>query len=123
MEGTESTIKKLFGENVQKYRKKKELTQTELSEKIGVSQKHLSDIETGLKFPTASLIEKISQALDTPPSFLFGGSDEKALVIEISNKVSNLVMLNLQPKLQLIFNDLEEIKKKLNNMTFKIQTD
>lgn len=51
MENSESTVSKLLGTNVQKYRKKNNLTQTELAEKIGISQKHLSDIETGTKFP------------------------------------------------------------------------
>ena len=40
MEGSESSVSKLLGTNVQKYRKNKNLTQTELAEKLGISQKH-----------------------------------------------------------------------------------
>ena len=119
MEAEESSVPKLLGDNIQRYRKKSELTQTELSEKIGVSQKHLSDIETGTKFPSAVLIEKISKELNATPAQLFGGNDS----IEISNRVANLVMMNLQPKLMLIFNDIAELKRMMKNMKITIKTD
>ena len=117
---SESSVSKLLGENVQKGRKNKNFTQTELAEKIGVSQKHLSDIETGTKFPSAVLIDKISKELDVTPALLFGGTDS---FIDISNKVSELVMMNLQPKINHIFEDLRDIKKMMKNMRFTIQTD
>lgn len=119
MESQESSVSKLLGDNVQRLRKKNNLTQTELAEKIGISQKHLSDIETGTKFPSAGIIEKLAQELNVQISILFGGSD----VYDISNKVTALVMNNLQPKLHLIFNDVEEIKKMLKNLKFTVQID
>lgn len=119
MESQESSVSKLLGDNVQRLRKKNNLTQTELAEKIGISQKHLSDIETGTKFPSAGIIEKIAQELNVQVSILFGGSD----AYDISNKVTALVMNNLQPKLHLIFNDVEEIKKMLKNLRITIQND
>lgn len=119
MESQESSVSKLLGDNVQRLRKKNNLTQTELAEKIGISQKHLSDIETGTKFPSAGIIEKLAHELNVQVSILFGGSD----AYDISNKVTALVMNNLQPKLNLIFNDVEEIKKMLKNLKFTVQID
>lgn len=119
MSKSESQISKLFGENVQKFRKKNNFTQVELSEKLGVSQKHLSEIESGIKFPTVMVIEKLSKELNTTPALLFGGSD----VYDISNKVSNLVIMNLQPKLNLIFEELKTIKNAMKTMKITIQTD
>ena len=119
MESQESSVSKLLGDNVQRLRKKNNLTQTELAEKIGISQKHLSDIETGTKFPSAGIIEKLAHELNVQVSILFGGSD----AYDISNKVTALVMNNLQPKLNLIFNDVEEIKKMLKNLKFPVQID
>lgn len=119
MESAGSTVSKLLGENVQKFRKKMNLTQSELSEKVGISQKHLSDIETGTKFPSAGVIEKISGELNVSVALLFGGSD----AYDISNKVTNLVMDNLQPKLQNISNDLNELKKMMKSMRITIQTE
>ena len=57
---TKETIPQLFGKNVRKYRTLKKLTQEQLSEKLSISQKHLSIIETGAQFASASLIQRIS---------------------------------------------------------------
>lgn len=72
MDEPKNDIQKLFGNNVQKYRKKAGLTQDKLSEEIGITQKHLSIIETGKQFASVQVIEKISQVLGVPPSALFG---------------------------------------------------
>ena len=58
-------ISKLFGENLRKIRKEANLTQDELSEKLDISQKHLSKIETGNQFASAQLISKIANAKRT----------------------------------------------------------
>ena len=72
MEKTELDIPQLFGKNVQKYRKMAGLTQTELSKRLDITQKHLSIIETGTQFASAGLIAKISEVLDVTPAALFG---------------------------------------------------
>ena len=118
MESSESSVSKLLGTNVQKYRKNKNLTQIELSEKIGISQKHLSDIETGTKFPSPGLIEKLAKELNVSVAFLFGGSNPS--ISDISNNVSTLVMNQLWPTLNNIYNDVEDIKKMLKNLKITI---
>lgn len=72
MEETELDIPDLFGKNVQKYRKMAGLTQSELSKRLEISQKHLSIIETGTQFASANLIARISKELNVPPAALFG---------------------------------------------------
>lgn len=114
MEGSESSVSKLLGTNVQKYRKNKNLTQTELAEKLGISQKHLSDIETGTKFPSAGLIEKLAKELNVSVAFLFGGSDPS--VSDISNNVATLIMNQLSPTINDMSQDVEDIKKMLKNL-------
>lgn len=121
MGNTESVVPKLFGENVQRFRKEKNLTQVELAEKIGITQKHLSEIETGIKFPSASIIEELSKSFGKPVSALFGGTDIN--VYDMSNKVVDLLMMNLQPKLNLIYQELDDINKRISNMKITIQTD
>lgn len=49
------SVQVLFGQNVKKYRKLAGLNQEQLAERLGVSQKHLSIIETGAQFASASL--------------------------------------------------------------------
>lgn len=121
MENMEISIQKIFGSCVQKYRKKYEFTQTELAEKLGVSQKHLSDIENGIKFPSPALIEKLSKELNVMPALLFDGSNIDPH--DLSNKVANLVMMNLQPKINVIAKDLYEIKTMLKNMKITVNTN
>ena len=72
MEETELNIPDLFGKNVQKYRKMAGLTQSELSKRLEITQKHLSIIETGTQFASAALIARISKELNVPPAALFG---------------------------------------------------
>lgn len=72
MEETELDIPDLFGKNVRKYRKIAGLTQSELSKRLEISQKHLSIIETGTQFASANLIARISKELNVPPAALFG---------------------------------------------------
>lgn len=75
----QETIPQMFGRNVKKYRKQAGLTQEQLSERLGVSQKHLSIVETGTQFASASLIARISEELQVSPGDLFGGSSDKVL--------------------------------------------
>ncbi len=72
MEKTELDIPHLFGQNVQKYRKQAGLTQSELSKRLEITQKHLSIIETGSQFASANLIARIALELNVTPAALFG---------------------------------------------------
>ncbi len=117
MKKEELNIPRLFGEQVKKYRNKKGLTQEQLSERLGISQKHLSIIETGTQFASASLIEKISKELNVPPSLLFGGSENneiRSLVgimtsqyNDLLNKIS-LLNINLQNEITALKTELKE---------------
>lgn len=45
-----------------------DLTQKELSEKLGVSKSHLSEIESGKTSPSLDLLKRYSEAFDVPTS-------------------------------------------------------
>ncbi|MBR1912291.1 MAG: helix-turn-helix transcriptional regulator [Treponema sp.] len=106
------SIPKLFGKNVQKYRKKAGLTQEQLSLKLQISQKHLSIIETGTQFASAQLIAKISSALDVPPAMLFGGYEHE-VNYEQANATALLLEKFIQSQLSLIHTRLSIIESKL----------
>lgn len=71
-------IKKIFGENLKKYRKRLKFTQEELSERINITQKHLSLIENGSTFVSAEVIERLSDVLKVPASSFFYSEEENA---------------------------------------------
>ncbi|WP_066295146.1 helix-turn-helix domain-containing protein [Bacillus sp. FJAT-29937] len=66
---------------VREIRKKQGFTLADLSEKTGLSQGLLSQIERGLVDPTVSNFWKICTALNTPINYFFDGSKENQFVI------------------------------------------
>lgn len=71
MEEKSIDIPALFGKNLKKYRKNAGMTQEMLSEKLEITQKHLSMLETGAQFASAPLISKNCVILDVSSSKLF----------------------------------------------------
>ncbi|MDR0503100.1 MAG: helix-turn-helix domain-containing protein [Treponema sp.] len=69
-------IKAVLGANIKHYRKKQRLSQEQFSEKLGISPKHLSTIETGAAFVSAELLEKFSRELHVSASALFYSANE-----------------------------------------------
>ena len=64
-------VKILFGLNLKHFRKKRRFSQDQLAEKVDISVKHLSKIERGLTFVSASLLEKLSSNLQVSIAQLF----------------------------------------------------
>ena len=59
----EATLRKLFSQNIKKYRNRNGLTQAKLAEKMGISTNYLSDIETGRGWISPFSLVKLSNAL------------------------------------------------------------
>ncbi len=64
-------LKKCFGQNVQKYRKHRNLTQERLAELVGVDVTSISAVETGKYFPSADNLARIVDVLQVQFSDLF----------------------------------------------------
>lgn len=73
------SLKQIFGNNLHSYRKLRGLSQEQLSERLDISVKHLSTMETGKVFASAELIEKIAIELAVSISALFYTPDEKSM--------------------------------------------
>ena len=112
----ESFIPKLFGKNVQKYRKKAGLTQEQLSIKLQISQKHMSIIETGTQFASAPLIGKIAEVLEVSPAMLFGGYEHE-VNYEQANATALLLEQFIQSQMRVLYSRLDKIEAKLNLLT------
>lgn len=54
---------KLFGMRVKELRTLRKLSQEQLAEKVGISPKYMSRIETGQQFPSIDIIVKLAKAL------------------------------------------------------------
>ena len=55
-----------FGRLLRHWRTSRRLSQLELSNRTGVSTRHLSYLETGRSRPTAAMVERLSDELDVP---------------------------------------------------------
>jgi len=66
-----TNLKDLVAQNIKKYRKIRGFSQEVLAEKAGTSTTHIGMVETGKKFPSVRMLEKIAQALDVDTPALF----------------------------------------------------
>jgi transcriptional regulator with XRE-family HTH domain len=95
------TIQELFIDNLKKHRKLKRISQMALAEKCNSAQTYIAEIETGKKFPSPEMIERIAAALEIESWRLFqnapvndaGTADIKKLLpsdrLEIARQLYN----------------------------------
>ena len=69
--GNAEDVKTVFGNNVRRYRKQKQLSQEQLSEMVDITQKPLSSIERGAAFVSAEVLQSLSSILEVPVYLLF----------------------------------------------------
>lgn len=85
------SLQKTFIRNLKHYRKKKGLTQTELTVEIDMGLNYINGVEQGAFFPKPDVIDRIAQVLDIKPSLLFGeglpAEDTDSLVEKITDRL------------------------------------
>lgn len=87
----EIDIRKIFGANVRYYRKKAGYSQEQLAEKLEISTNHISVIETGGKFVTYKLLEKIVAIFNVMPAALFYTSGTAPYDDTLQNKINSII--------------------------------
>ena len=65
------SIQNILSKNIKKYREKLDLSQFKLASESGLSQGYINSIESGMKYPSASSLEKICSVLNIKPYVLF----------------------------------------------------
>jgi len=105
----ELDIRKIFGENVKYYRKKLGFSQEELAEKLDISSNHLSVIETGVKFVSYSLLERLISILNVMPAALFYVPGTSTNDDSFQNKVNSIVKQEFDAALINISKKISEI--------------
>lgn len=69
------TLLEIFSYNIKKYRKLQNISQEKLAEMSELHRTYISDIECCRRNISISNIEKIANALNIPPYFLFIDGD------------------------------------------------
>ncbi|MBF0473491.1 MAG: helix-turn-helix transcriptional regulator [Nitrospirae bacterium] len=83
--------RKLLGAKIAEYRKQKGLTQNELSEIIKLDPKSLSRIEVGGSYPSLSVLDKISAALNIELCKFFEFDDQTKDMEQLINDMSKII--------------------------------
>ena len=100
-------IKFELGQKIRRMRIRRGLTQEILAEKVDISQRTLSGIETGENFVTAETLDKLVVALDTTFEELFATEHYKEtplLVREINEIAKNLLENDKRREIEILFN-------------------
>ncbi len=101
-------IKSLLGKKIKELRLLKGFTQEELSERINISQRALSGIETGLNFLTAETLDNIVKVLNIQYEDLFYVEHLKSDEVLISELIEKIQRLKNNPQ------KLQEVYKVVN---------
>lgn len=93
---------KLFGKRIKELRKKSGFTQEQLSEKIGLFQKQIGNIETGTCFTTMQNLEKFSQifGVEIKDLFDFEYQENREVIIE---KINTLIANSSDEELRKLY--------------------
>ena len=100
-------IKSELGQKIRNMRQRRGLTQEELAEKVDISQRTLSGIETGENFITAETLDKLADALETTFEEIFATNHYKEvpiLVRELDNIIKTLAKDADRKKLEILYN-------------------
>ena len=82
--------KEIIGRRIANARKASQMTQAELSEKIGISEKYLSRIERGKQLPSIVIVAKICEVLHISTDELLAQSNVYNKNKGVQNEVGNL---------------------------------
>ncbi len=98
----DSELKKTFGIKIKIYREKLGLSQENLSEQLGITQRQVSMIERGLSFPKLSTLNKLLQIFDCTILDLFDNDylQSESAIKEKINKIMDSCNLK---QLQLLY--------------------
>ena len=84
------TLKQIFIKNLKEFRKKEGLSQMKLADYCNISPGYIGEIESGRKFPSTEMIEKIAVILRTEPYLFFKNPKENSFISNSEKQFSGL---------------------------------
>ena len=112
--------KKFIGAKIQEYRKKRKLTQAQLAEKVGLTDKHIGRIEAGTFFPACNKFMHIIDILQINIDE-FGinikpnTSPNKQQALKFIYSMNNEDLDTFLPMIEVFFQTITEIKNSRNS--------
>lgn len=93
-----------IGKFISELRKEKGMTQEQLAEKLGVTQKSVSRWETGKNMPDLSLLQTLSSELDISVSELLDGEKISVEIKNVDEAINQIIDYSAGLKRHQIFN-------------------
>ena len=100
-----SEMDKVFGSILKDYRNKEKLTQAEMAEKLDISDKYVSRVETGMGGISKETLAKYMNILGISPNNMYKAFINNPRIkteIEVSEKISELSTEKLEVILEMI---------------------
>lgn len=105
-----------IGRRIREQRKRKNLTQFMLAEKVGLHEKQISRIESGLNYPTLISFIKIIKTLDMDLSdFINKETPESDPPNQLRDDILNIIKSADNKELKIYLDILKPLKKNLKN--------
>ena len=111
------SVQETFIRNLKQYRKKKGLTQTELTVEINMGLNYINGVEQGAFFPKPDVIDRIAQVLNIKPSQLFDelSGRREILAVNTDSMVERITDRLIQKMRPSIHDDIAEVLRELAN--------
>ena len=109
--------KTIIGKKIKTKRKSKKLTQFELAEKVGLHEKQISRIESGLNYPTYVSFAKIINALDMDINDFIENSEVKTNPKQ--DEIFYILNSAKEDELKIYLDILKPLKKNLEKKLHK----
>ena len=103
------TLKQIFIRNLKEFRKREGISQMNLAVNCEISPGYIGEIESGRKFPSPEMIEKIAHALKKEPYLFFKNSKNESF-----NDNKQLSSLPYKVKKQIKEKIKRQIKMQIN---------
>ena len=106
------TLKQIFIRNLKEFRKKEGISQMKLADYCNISPGYIGEIESGRKFPSPEMIEKIASGLRLEPYLFFMNFKNDGSISGVENHIPNLpykIKKQIKSKIK------REIKTQINN--------
>lgn len=106
---------KMMGKRIKVRRKELNLTQKELTEKAGLNDKYISNIERATSIPSIDTLVSICKALDISVDFILNGLTNENIEISTFHKIVNLLNLMNHKDQQFVLEFLELYYNRIKN--------
>ncbi len=98
-------MERTFSDRLGELIKRKQITQRKLSEQVGVTEAAMSHYLKGDRYPRASVLSKIADALGTTSDFLMNGiiSDTNAEINQAKRLIArNVTQMSVEEKMEIV---------------------